>query len=110
MIISLYAHSSLFSLHKIQTLRHTSNRKGKDKKKKGKCKGKQPSSIERKIEKENVWEKKSVMEIQELRCHNLSITLLECRMSCSVITQLVENIPSSFSFFSFFKTCKSQLT
>lgn len=30
------------------------------------------------------------MEIQELRCHNLSITLLECRMSCSVITQLVE--------------------
>lgn len=56
MIISLYAHSSVFSLHKIQTLRHTSNRREKGKKKKkGKCKGKQPSSIEMKIEEENVW-------------------------------------------------------
>lgn len=97
MLIHLFFHSIKFR-HS-----HTSNRKRKGITKKGKCKGKQPSSIEWKIEKkENLYEKQrrrrqSVMEIQELRCHNLSITLLECRMSCSVITHL------HFS-------CKSQLT
>ena len=36
------------------------------------------------------------MEIQELRCYNLSIILLECRMSSSLITQLVEKKVFSF--------------